>query len=184
MAGDTDNPRIWANADVYVADVGTTAPTDVATAWGVGWDALGLLSEDGITEAQDQQENTFYALGSILVRRVRSRHERTFTVAVLEDTPEVFDLVNPGSAASSTTGITTRTVKVPDSNIKAFGIETVDGTITRRIAIPRGEVTAIGDRTIASETEMAMRELTITVYPAADGTLYTEITDDPQAVVA
>jgi hypothetical protein len=184
MAGDTDNPRIWANAEVYVADVGEVAPTTVSAAWGSGWDDLGLVGEDGISEARSETVTPFRALGGILVRTVKSAHERTFTVTALEDTPQVFDVVNPGSTQSTTTGLTTRVVKVPQANVKAFGIERRDGDVTSRILIPRGEVTAVGDAIVASDSEMAGRELTITVYPAADGTLYTELTDDPQAVVA
>lgn len=184
MAGDTDNPRIWANADVYVAPVGSTAPTTVSGAWDAAWDDLGLLSEDGITEAQTDQVTTHYALGGILVRRVRSQHERTFTVTLLEDTPAVFALLNPGSDAATATGVTTRHVHVPTPAPMAFGIETTDGSITRRIIIDRGEVTAVADHPIASDTEMAAREATITVYPDSDGLLYTEITNDPQAVEA
>lgn len=183
MAGDTANPRIWANADVYSAPVGSTAPTNIATAWAAAWVAFGLLGEDGITETRNDTENTFYALGSILVRRVRSRHERTFTVIALEDNKTLWPVLNPGSPTPTTaTGVTTRIAKVPTANVLAFGLQTVDGTVTRRIVIPRGEITNIGDRTVASESEMATYELTITVYPASDGTLYTEITNDPQAV--
>jgi hypothetical protein len=189
MAGDVDNPRIWLNADVYVADLGTTAPVDVVAAWAAGWEFIGLLGEDGMTEAREQDSTDHYAWGSILVRNVRSRHKRTFVVNALEDTHLVFGLLNPGSTALTSagptppTGTTTRTVKVPTSDPRAFGFELVDGDLTKRIVIPRGEVTEVGDRTF-SDSEMDMRELTITVYPTSDGTLYTEITDDPQADTA
>ena len=46
MAGDTENPRIWAGADVLVAPLDTAVPTDVTTAWNAAFDSLGLLSED------------------------------------------------------------------------------------------------------------------------------------------
>ena len=181
MAGDTANPRIWINADVYVAPVGTSAPTDTTTALNVAYEALGLLSEDGMTESRDQDSTDFYAYGGILVRTVRSKFKRTFKVIALEDTPVVFDLVNPGSSASTAGGVTTRTVKVPSTpNPKAWVIETVDGTITRRRAIPNAEVTELADINI-SDSEITAYEMTLTVYPDADGILYYDITDDPQA---
>ena len=183
MAGSTANPRIWVNADVFAAPVGTTAPTDIATAWAAAWKALGLLSEDGMTESREDDTEDHYAWGGILVRTTRSKHKRTLVVTALEDNPTVWALVNPGSAVpTTTTGVTTRIVKVPQPNPQAFGFELKDGTITSRLVVPRGEIIEIGDRTI-SDAEMAMYELTINVYPDATGVLYREITNDPQAVV-
>src|SRR5687768_10959035 len=105
MAGDVANPRIWTNADVYTAPLGTTAPTDVAAAWGAGWDPVGLLAEDGLTESRDSDSNDFYAWGGTLIRTVRSKHKRTFTVTALEDSHLVWELTNPGSTAATATGI-------------------------------------------------------------------------------
>lgn len=180
MAGDTSNPRIWVNADVYVAPVGSTAPTDTTTALDAAFEAVGLLSEDGMTETREDEVTDHYAWGGILVRTTRSKHKRSFTVAVLEDTPVVFDLVNPGSTAATLTGTTTRTVKVPQPDPRMFVLQFVDGDITKRRVIPRAEVTEVGD-TVYSDAEMAMYELTINIYPDGDGVLYTDITDDPQA---
>jgi len=180
MAGDIDNPRIWLNADVYVADPGTAAPTGVADAWPAGWEPLGLLSQDGMTETREQEVTDHFAWGGILVRTTRSNHKRTIVVTALEDNPVVFGLVNPGSESETVGGITTRTVKVPGKDPRAFGLELRDGDITKRRIIPRGEVVTVGEVT-RSEDEMEMWELTINVYPDADGVLYTDITDDPQA---
>lgn len=181
MAGDVSNPRIWVNADVYVAPVGTTAPTDLTTAWAAGWEPLGLLSEDGLTESREEESTDHYAWGGILVRTTRSKHKRTFTVTALEDNAAVFGVVNPGSTAVTATGVTTRTVKVPTPDVRAFGFEFLDGDIVKRRIIPRGEVVAVGDVTFL-DNELAAYELTINVYPV-NGVLYTDLTDDPQADV-
>jgi hypothetical protein len=180
MSGDTENPRIWLNGDVRVADVGSTAPTDTDTAWAGAWEALGLLSDDGMIESRNNSTQDHYAWGGILIRTTRNQHMRTFRVTALEDTPVVRDLVDPGMTAAESDGVTTRTVKVPTSNRKAFGIETTDGEITRRIVIPRGEVIEVADVN-AQDDDMQMFEMTIHVYPDSDGVLYYEITDDPQA---
>lgn len=183
MAGDTDNARIWVNADVYVAPVGSTAPTGVSAPLDAAFDALGLLAEDGMTESREEEVTDHHAYGGVLVRTTRSKHKRTMTVTALENNPVVYDLVNPGSTAVTATGVTTRTVVVPTSpNPKAFVLELVDGDVTNRRVIPRGEVTAVGDVTF-DDNELQGYELTITIYPASDGTLYKDITDDPQATV-
>jgi hypothetical protein len=183
VAGDIENPRIWVNADVYVADVGADEPNDVTAEWPSAWAPLGLLSEDGMTEANEQELTDHYAYGGILVRTTKSKQKRTIQVAALEDNPTVWSLVNPGSEATSGGGVTTREVKIRNApDPRAFGLELRDGDITSRIVIPRGEVTEVGDRSIV-DNQMAMFELTITVYPDAEGVLYYEITDDPQAEV-
>lgn len=180
--GDPANPRIWVNAKVLVAPVGTTAPTDIATAWSATWKDLGLLSEDGMTETRDMDSNEHYSWGGGLVRTVRSKHKRAFKVAALEDNPIVWGLVNPGSTASSASGITTRVYKVPTPDPRAFGFELIDGANTSRLIVARGEIVEIGD-VARSDADLSMYELTIDVYAASDGTFYREITNDLQAVV-
>ena len=182
MAGDVANPRVWLLADVYVAPIGSTEPTNTTTALDAAWEALGLLSEDGMSESRDEDATDHYAYGGILVRQTRTRHKRSFKVTVLEDTPAVFDLVNPGSTASTSGGITTRTVVVPTTtpNPKAFLFELTDGDVILRRVIPRGEVTEVGEVAF-TDNEMRAFELTITVYADDAGVLYTDITDDTQA---
>lgn len=181
MAGDTNNPRIWVNADVYVAAVGSTAPTDATTALDSAFDAVGLLGEDGMTESREQEETDHYAHGGILVRTTRSKHKRTFTIIALEDNTVVYDLVNPGSTATDDGTTTTRVVKVPNSpNPKAWVLQLVDGDHTKRRYIPNAEVTAVGDYQIA-DNAIAAYELTVTVYPSSAGVLYTDFFVDDQA---
>ena len=185
MAGDTANARIWLKGDCYVAPVGTTAPTDLTTAWDPAWTALGVLSEDGLTEARNDDSNDYGGWGTGIFRTVRSKHKRTFKVMALENNNVVFQLVNPGSTSATATGVTTRTVKDPTltHDVRAFGFETHDGAVNRRILVPKGEVTEVADVT-SSQGDLTGWELTITVTPASDGTLYTELTDDAGAVVA
>jgi hypothetical protein len=184
VAGDTSNPRIWETADVYRAPIGSTAPTDVVTAWDGAYKALGLVSEDdGIVESREEDLNDFYAYGGILIRTARSKHKRTFKVVALEDNPIVWGLVNPGSTAATNTGVTTRTIKVPTTEFWAFGFHFTDGSITKRLAIPRGQIVTVGEAQFM-DSDMLKRELTINIIPSASRVLYYEITDDPQAVAA
>jgi hypothetical protein len=181
MAGDTANPRIWEGADAYVAPYGTSGPTDVATAWPAAYKPLGLLSEDGATETREQDSADHFAWGGILVRTTRSKFKRSMTIICLEDNLNVFEIVNPGSTTDTVTGLTTRTVKVPSgANILAYGLELRDGDITKRRLIPRGEVVEVGEVAL-SDSEMTAFELTLSIYPDADGVLYYDLTDDPAA---
>lgn len=185
--GDINNPRIWLNADVYTAPVGTTRPTNVTTSWTAVsplWAPLGLLSQDdGMTETRDQDVTDHYAWGNILVRTTKAKIKFSFQVTALEDNPTVFDLIYPGSTDLSISGTTTRTVVVPVANPRSFGFEFVDGTKIKRRIIPTGEITDISDVAI-NDSDMAGYQFTIAVYPSAAGVAWYDISNDTQWLVA
>lgn len=178
--GTTANPRIWVDSTVSVGAVGSTAPTDTTTALDAAFVDVGFLTEDGLTEMREQSVKDHYATGGVLIRTTRSKHKRSFKFTCLEDTPEVFDLRNPGSSASTSTGTTTRTVKVPEANPKAFVFQQNDpaGSWVRRLHIATAEVIDVAEIKSGDE-DMAMFELTVNVYPSSSSVLYTEITTDP-----
>ncbi len=182
MAGDSANVRVWLGADVYTAPLGTTAPTDVSTAWGAGWEALGLLSEDGLTITPQNDEAEYYEWSGGHIRTVRSRFRRSFGVTALEDNDVVFHLVNPGSTSATATGITTREIMTPEANIRMFGFELRDGDITKRIVVPRAEVVNTEPFT-AGPSNMAMYALSITAYQV-NNLFYRTISDDPAETVS
>lgn len=185
MAGSVDNPRLWEGADLYTGPIATALPATLADAMSTvpAWKAVGLLSEDGASESRDEDTSDFYAWGGKLIRTKRSKHKRQIKVTCLEDNLTVFSLVNPGSTVSTTTGVNTRTVKIPKSEKLAFVLELVDGDITRRRHIPTGEVTEIGEVSL-SETDLQAFELTITIYPDSSDVLYYDIDNDPQGAAA
>lgn len=183
MSGDTADVRIWQGADVSCAAVGSTAPTNVATALDAAFDVLGLLSEDGITEARTEEQTDHFAYGSILVRTTRRKHVRTFKVVALENSLLVAQLADPNSTATTASGVTKLVVSPPSAvtNTKAWVIEKTDGALIERIYVPKGEVVSVGD-VLTSDNEMAKKELTIKVYgstySSVDGVLYVKFTND------
>jgi hypothetical protein len=178
MSGDTANTAIWTGADVYIAPAGTAGPTDVTTPWPAGWNAAGLLDGDeGFTLGRDEESGEFYAWGGILFAKTKSKHKRTIKFVAVEDNDVVFQLVNPGSDRTLAAGVTTSTVKVPLSNDFAIGFETRYGTKIQRRIVDRATVEEI-DEIKESETDPTVFGITTVIYPAADGTLYTEIKAD------
>ena len=181
MTGNTANSKIWAGADVFVAweDTPATAPTDVSTAWGTGWNPAGLLDpEEGFTEAREDESNEFYAWGGVLVKKTKSRHKRTIKFVALEDNETTFRLVNPGSVRApdeTDPSLIVSTVKVPKYEDFQIGFETTDGDEIRRRSVARAGIESIGEIK-DSETELTVYEITVVLYPEADGTLYTELT--------
>lgn len=175
MAGDATNAALWTNADVYIAPIGSTEPTDVTTAWAAAWDAVGLLDgEEGFTEEREEDSEDFYAWGGILVKRTKSKHKRTIKFVCLEDNATVFDLVNPGSTRSTAAGITTSVVRVPTAQEFAIGFEVTDGTTIKRRVCARAEVQEVGE-VKESEAGLTVYEVTVVLYPESDGTLYTDL---------
>lgn len=183
MAGTSANASLWTDADVYIAPLGTTGPIDVTTAYAVAWKAVGLLDgEEGLTMSRDEDTAEHYAWGGILVKKTRSKHKRTIKFVAMEDNATVFSIVNPGSTqAVSGTGaaaIKTSGVKVPKYTDFAISFELRDGTKTKRRTVKRATIEEIGEIS-ENETDMAVYEITVVIYPESDGTLFTEIENAP-----
>lgn len=180
--GNVANPRVWLGAEVFVAPVGTTAPTDVSTALNVAFKSLGLLSEDGPEDDYEQDSTDLFAQGPdsvLFVRTVTSKHKPTIKVVAVEDNKTVRALRFPGSSASFTSGVTTTNKKAPTSDQRAFVIEQHDGTTIRRRVIPRGEVV---ERTTLQDApdDMAGVEFVIAEYFDASGVYEIELSNDAQ----
>lgn len=179
MSGNVNNPRLWEGADLWTAPVGTALPAtltdDMSTV--PNWKPVGLLSEDGASEARDEDSTDFYAWGGKLIRTKRSKHKRSIKVTCLEDNLTVFGLVNPGSTATTASGVNTRTVKIPKSDKRSFVLGLMDGDISRRRHIPTGEITEVGEVSL-SESDLQAFELTITIYPDVNDVLYVDYDND------
>lgn len=180
MAGDSTQTALWTGADVFIAPESTAGPADVTTAWAATWKAVGLLDgESGIVEGRDGDSSEHYAWGGILYRRTNSKHKRTFKFVALEDNDTVFQLVNPGSTRTVAAGLRTGKIKAPVAGARfAVGFEVRDGAKVKRRYALHAEVTDVAEIKEA-ENEPTVYELTVVVYPEADGTLYTTIEDDP-----
>lgn len=179
MAGNTKNTALWQGADVYIAPEGTVAPTTTAEEWGEAWGLVGLLNgEEGFTEERDQDTSEYYAWGGILYRRTSSKHKRTFKFVALEDNDVVFQLVNPGSSRESALGEIKSTIKVPEIRRFAMGMEVRDGDRIKRRIVGHAEVSEVGEIK-ESEEDTTVYEITVMVFPEADGTLYETIETDP-----
>lgn len=176
MAGDPLNTRLWQTADVYTAVLGTALPVDTATALPAAWKLIGLLDGDeGITESRDEDTDTKYAWGGVLVRTTHAHHSRSFSFTAFESNDNVFAVVNQGSAVP-TVAATLRTsiVKVPSYTPVAMVIELTDGARKKRIAMTRVEIAEVGDRAI-SETDLESWPVTVNVIPNSSSVLYTEL---------
>jgi hypothetical protein len=158
MAGDIANAHLWTDADVYIAPLGTTVPADASTAFGVGWELVGLLDGDqGFTQSRSEEVTDHYAWGGILVRTARRNFKLTIGFTALEDNAVTQDLIWPGSSATS--------LVVPRPAQVLIAFETREGdTVKRLISAEYAEVNVDGDIT-ENETSLTNYPLVATIYP-------------------
>lgn len=178
MSGDATNTSIWTDADVYVDFTMSAAePADSFTPYAPEWDVVGLLDGgEGFEEERDEDTSEHYAWGGILIKKTRSKHKRTIKFVALEDNDTTFRIVNPGSVRGTADpdGVVVSKVKVPKYEPFSISFATRDGDTVKRRTVKHAEVEEIGSIKDGEE-EPTVREITVVLFPEADGTLYTEI---------
>jgi len=184
MSGNSKNTAQWSDADVYLADVDTEGPEDLAESWGSLWELVGLLDgSEGFTESREEETSEKYAWGGRLYRRTKSQHKRSIKFVALEDNKATFRLVNPGSTRTTVDGVRRSKVVVPKSDAFAIGFELRDGDRVKRRFVKHAEVSEIGD-VKDGEEDSTVYEITVLIFPEDDGTLYTTVESDPAAVAS
>ena len=173
MALNTDNVRVALTGVVYAAPTGTTAPTTATASWDAAWKDLGYVSEDGITEAHedDVAEIPAWQNGQI-VRRMIKGTSATYVFTVIETTKLALEIYHKGSAVTgvhaSGIGAASMQIGTPAADRRAWGFDILDGSNVTRLIIPTGEVTERGE-IVYKNDEPHGYELTITAYPSASG---------------
>lgn len=175
---DANEVRIGYAGLSYIGAVGALAPTGLTTAWATpAWADLGLMSEDGLTEAFDQNRTEINAWGyDAPVRTQVSRKVTTFQVTFLESSAQVLSLYHSAPVTSMTSigsGVTQALQFIQGQNtapdVRALGLDVIDGTRRFRFIVPRCEVTARGDITYKGD-EAVGYNMTFTALLASDGT--------------
>lgn len=181
MALNADNVRVGLNGNIYLASTGTTAPTDLDTAWGAGWSDLGYLSEDGVSMEYSTDTEDINAWQSLSpVRKVLTSVDMTLGFTAIELKTSTITLYFPGSTMTDVSG-TVHQLAIPSAptpDERAIGLEWIDGTIKNRLIIPRGEVTERGAITIGRSDAVGL-EMTISAYATSAPELATWLSNDP-----
>jgi hypothetical protein len=168
MGGTPENARLWANADVYIADsLSTVNPANVGAIFGAGWNQVGLLDgDDGMPEARDEDTDDKFAWGGILVRTSRSHFKLTKSFSALEDNTIVREILWPGSTDS--------VIKVPVPIPRKIAFEVRDpgtGAVKRLITRNHAIITLDGDLD-ENETDLSKMTFAAVIYPDGDGVLF------------
>ncbi|MFI0469296.1 hypothetical protein ACH347_34925 [Saccharopolyspora sp. 5N102] len=174
MAVNAELARLGVTGALRTGPVGTTAPTDLGT-WASGMVDLGYISEDGITESSDEDKQEFTPWqSSTPIRTEITRSTKTFQATLWEsnfNTISLYyrvgleDMTQTGTGADAVVSFAEK--GKPKRDLRAFGIDVIDGTYHRRIFLPYAEVTERGEITYKSDTLIGY-QVTITAYPGAD----------------
>lgn len=184
MATNADYARVGVTGAAFVADLGTTLPTDLA-APGTGFVDLGYMSEDGLTESRTEDRAEFTPWQETTpIRTEITGATKTFSITCWETNAAVVSLYyqTPTTDMTETTGVVSFDEQgrpAPDPRVFIFDV--FDGDRQRRFICPRAEVTARGDIQYAAGNIVGY-PLTISAYPGSDGVSIRRIFDEGWAL--
>lgn len=178
MALDATKVRIAITGELFVAPVGSTAPTDATSALDAAWLGLGYVGEDGVTEAYDETIEEIVAWqNAAVVRSNTTESKATLKLKLIETKKRTLELYHKGSTVVTNGAEYKIDVKTPTTDLRAFVLQVVDGTKDLRIYVPTGEVTERGEIVYANGEPVGF-EVTLTCYPNASNVVLTKFSDD------
>jgi hypothetical protein len=175
---DASNVNVAVTGAVYVAAVadvaqtGTTgslvvsvnAPTDADTALTSVWTAVGYISEDGVKEANDTENEEIKAWqNSDIVRKMITKNETSYAFTMIETNAQALSLFYGKAIAAADIK---HTIGGSLTGKIAVVIDAIDGTQVIRRYIPSAEVTERGEVSLTS-SDATGYEVTVTAYPDA-----------------
>ena len=143
-------PRV--GGGVYRAPLGTALPTDASTVLGVGYEALGYVSDAGVTPTRDTSIDKKKAWGGDIVAALLTDESRSFEFTLIEVYAEAVQKFVHGTAnvtATAPAPSTGSTLAVldkggkPDQQIMVFEIR--HGLKLRRIVVPVADPAITGE---------------------------------------
>lgn len=146
--------RVAGTGELFLAPVGTAAPTDTATALPAAWVGYGYTTEDGVVLSKSVEREGVAAWQSTTpVRYITTGQEFTVQTTLLQSNEDTVALWL-GSGAFGTTGTTEFKADMPIDPVTqqfALIVEWSDGGIVSRLHIPKAEVTETGDVNLARQ---------------------------------
>lgn len=173
--------RVAGTGEVFVAPVGTVAPTDASTALSVDWTGLGYTTDSGVSINRSVDREGITAWQSVTpVRYVYSAAELTVSAEFIQSNEEILKLyLGIQSFDGLAPNLTGEIPTIPQQDTRAMVLQWVDGDITNRLYIPKVEVSETGDVSL-SRTEATGYSLTFAAVAPADGdALASWLTNDP-----
>lgn len=154
---------------VYIAPIGTSAPTDATTALDGAFELLGYISEDGVTIEEERDSEEIVAWGGDTVYTSQTSYTETFTFTPIEVNPVVARAEYGDDNVEVAEGHMTikhSSAEVPE---KMVVIETIPNSDTvDRFFVPRAKLTEKGEQALTDSDPMG-RECSFTALPDDSG---------------
>ena len=174
--------RVGANGTVFVAPVGTVAPTDIATAWAAAWVDLGFTSEEGVTfrDSKTTEKIAVWQMFSA-ARYIVTDADTNCSFVLRQWSKDTVKLAFGGGTITTTVGPPAHYLYTPPApgtvDERALGIEWIDGTVTYRLVMPKVMVTE-GVETNLTRTNASDLPITVGVMGVDGATAWTVRTND------
>lgn len=158
---DSSNVRVAVTGAVYAGPTTTTEPTD-AEAIVTGFDNLGYVGEDGVTETRDRSSNQIRGWQhGATVREVVTEGTFTLNFVLLETKLENIELYYGGTVDPADGSIIVNATAT--GGRKSFIVDVIDDADFIRTYVKEGEVTEVGDQVYANGEPIGY-EVTVTGY--------------------
>lgn len=171
---DAENVVVGVTGAIYIADVGTTLPTQATGTPNVAFEELGYVSDAGIQEnpATTSTTNIKAWQNGVVVRKVQTEHDTTYVFSLIESTP--------GSLEAFYGNYDDGLVEINAAIMpkKAWVIDIDDGASRVRHVIPNAQITQRGAVSFVNGGA-AMYPITLTAYEDPD---YAGALDTPAKV--
>lgn len=153
------------------AELPTTADGALA-----GFTCLGYISEDGITNSNTRESDTFKAWGGDTVLTSQTSYTDTFNFKLLEVLNK--DVLKTVFGADNVSGDIASGITVNANSKELVSFAWVIDMIMRddtlnRIVIPNGKISEIGDITYSS-SDLTAYDVTVTAFPDGSGNTHYE----------
>ena len=170
---------------VSIGAAGGTCPTD-ATSTITGFNSLGYVSEDGVTNGFSKTSTDVKAWGGDTVMSLLTETKDTFKFKLIENiNPDVLKAVFGDSNVTVETVPASGdvpefdrikvSVKGEEAPLKGFCIDTIlNADTVKRLYIPNGKVTEVSE-IVYKDDEPIGYEVTVTAFPDLTGVTHYEI---------
>lgn len=166
--------RLGVTGALWVADLATEFPTEMEE-WTTGFVDLGYISDEGISENREADTNSFTPWQTNAPIRVETTSETITWETVLWttsfDTVSVYFKVRAEDMTVGTQNPDMVSFVDGDKkprDLRAWGIDVMDGAYHRRVEIPNGEVTQRGGLTYRKD-QLIGYPITLTAFPGPEG---------------
>ena len=176
-------PQPGAGGAVWSAPNTATVPTDAVTQLGEEFHSLGLISKDGINNAEETNTQDIEAYGCKVVTTVQTSRKETVVFKPLETNVHVLaEQYGNDNVTVDRDGNIAVIHNAKAKPTRVYVVETILGANkVQRDVIPLGRVTAVGERKLA-DGEAIAREITVSCEQDASGnTMYTYIAEIDEA---